>query len=213
MSTMISETRPLGLIHWISLDGIGSLHYRQGEVPTLTVGAEPDAMALIITEVRDGTLHIETRFKSTKAIAYKSPPVYTISTPTLTELTLRGAGRAQIESLTDRRLELMLDGAGQIKLDKVVLESFRLEVKGAGTVTAVGSALVQDIILQGTGNFSGGALAGEDVQVLIPGAGRAKVNASKTLRVEIGGVGSVSYIGNPSVEKKMGGLGIIKQDR
>ena len=43
------------------------------------------------------------------------------------------------------------------------------------------------------------------------GAGRVVVNAAKTLDVEISGAGTVDYLGNPEVTKKVSGAGRVKR--
>ena len=213
MANAVSQSRPMSLIHGISLNGIGTVIYAQGPAPNLTVTAEPDAMPMILTEIRDGTLHIDTKLMSTSVISFKKPPVYTVTSPTLTDFSLNGAGKAVIGPLETRSLDVAIDGAGEVKLADVSLESFRLDIRGAGTVSANGSSADQDILLRGTGNFTGHGFRGQRVRIQIPGAGRASVNAADTLSVEIDGVGTVSYVGEPSVTKKIGGLGVLKQDR
>jgi hypothetical protein len=211
MAATQNDTRPMQLIHGIALNGIGTLRFSPSEIPSLTVNAEPDALPLIKTEVLDGVLTINTRLMTTSAISYKTPPVYTVTAPTLTEFKLGGAARAYLDNLKTRRIEINLEGAGDIRLNEVELESLRIEVNGAGSITASGTCPEQDIFITGTGNFSGGALSGDTVQVQIPGAGRAKVNAAKKLIVVIAGVGTVSYVGNPELERNVGGLGVVRK--
>lgn len=211
MTAAQNETRPMTLIHGIALNGIGTFRFSQGETPSLVVNAEPEALPLIKTEVIDGVLTINTKLMTTSAVSYKTGPVYTVTAPTLTELRLGGAARAFVDNLKARRLEVELDGAGDIRLTSVTLESLRVEISGAGNVTASGTCPELDVIINGTGNFSGGDLQGDTAQVRIPGAGRAKVNAGKKLIVEIGGLGMVSYLGNPELDRNVGGLGKVSK--
>ena len=51
----------------------------------------------------------------------------------------------------------------------------------------------------------------ESARVNIAGAGRAKVHATEDLAVEIGGVGLVSYVGEPNVQQNVAGLGRVKK--
>jgi len=211
MTAATNETRPLSLIHGIALNGIGTLRFTPGETPSLIVNAEPEALPLIKTDVIDGVLTINTKLMTTSAMSYKTGPVYTVTAPTLTELKLGGAARAFVDNLNARRLEVDLDGAGDVRLTSITLESLRVAIGGAGNVTAIGTCPELDVIIKGTGNFSGGDLRGETAQVRIPGAGRAKVNAGKKLIVEIGGLGMVSYIGNPELDRNVGGLGKVSK--
>ncbi len=211
MATTTTENRDVGEFHAISLDGVGTVNFSQDDVTSVTVEAEPDALALITTEVRDGTLHIQTEWKTTKVIALKHPPVYTITSPNLNQLELRGAGRAVVGRLKTEQLAISVDGAGDVRLSGQTLGTCRIEIAGAGNVKATGIATTQEIVITGTGNFSGEAFVGQSARVNIAGAGRAKVHATDDLAVEIGGVGSVSYVGEPNVRQNVAGLGRVKR--
>lgn len=211
MASTVTEERPVGDFHAISLDGIGSINYIQDDTTSLTIEAEPDAMALITTEVSDGTLHIQTKLLSVKAISLKHPPTYSITSPNLEELDLRGAGRAKIGRLKADQLVVNVDGAGDVRLSNQTLGTCRIKISGAGNIQAAGIATVQEIAITGTGNFSGEQFVGETAKVNIAGAGRAKVHATQDLAVDIGGVGSVTYVGDPQITPNVGGLGRVKR--
>jgi putative autotransporter adhesin-like protein len=211
MAATVTEQREIGEFHAISLDGIGTINFVQDEARTLTVEAEPDALPLITTEVREGTLHIQTRLISSKFISLKHPPIYSIANPNLVELVLRGAGRANVGRLKTDQLFVTVDGAGDIRLSNQTLGAARLRIAGAGSIKATGIATTQEIIITGAGNFSGDQFVGETVKVEINGAGRAKVHATEDLAAEIGGVGQVSYVGEPRVRSRVDGLGRIKK--
>jgi hypothetical protein len=211
MAATTTETRPVEDFHAISLDGVGTLNFAQDDVTTLTVEAEENALPLISTEVEDGVLHIRTEWKTSKVISYKHPPVYTITSPTLDGLDLRGAGRAVLGRLKSDQLAINVDGAGDVRLTNQNLGACRIEIAGAGNVKAAGTAKTQDIVILGTGNFSGESFVAESARVNIAGAGRAKVHATEDLAVEIGGVGLVSYVGEPNVQQNVAGLGRVKK--
>jgi hypothetical protein len=206
-----TEIRQLDAFTAISLDGIGTVRFTQADTVTFTIGAEGEALTTITTDIVDGVLHIHTAFRKVKVITFKSVPVYTVTAPDLRAVTLSGAGRAEITRLTTATLQVDVDGAGDIRLNNLTLDTFRITIAGAGNVKASGTATTQDISIEGTGNFSGEALIGETVRVDISGAGRAKVNATRDLSAEIGGVGQISYIGDPQVKSHVGGLGRIKK--
>jgi hypothetical protein len=208
-----TETRQLESFTAISLDGIGTVRFIQDETSQCTIEAEPNAFALIRLDVEKGVLHIHTTFRSAKVISFKSMPTYSVSGPELRKLTLNGAGRAEISRLIAPLLEVSVDGAGDIRMKDQTLEMCRITIAGAGNVKASGTATNQEISIAGTGNFSGETLVGETVRVDISGAGRAKVHATKDLTAEIGGVGQISYIGDPRVKSHVGGLGRIKKDQ
>jgi hypothetical protein len=211
MASTETENRPVGEFHAISLDGVGTVNFTQDDATTLTVEAEPEALPLITTEVRDGTLHIQTKVRSVKAIHLKHPPVYSITSPNLDQVELRGAGRALIGRLKSDQLAVSVDGAGDVRLTNQTLGACRIKIAGAGNIKAAGIATTQQIDITGTGNFSGEQFVGETVKVNIAGAGRAKVHATEDLAVDIGGVGSVTYVGDPRIRPNVQGLGRVKK--
>jgi hypothetical protein len=211
MASTETENRPVGEFHAISLDGVGTVNFTQDDATTLTVEAEPEALPLITTEVQDGTLHIQTKVLSVKAIHLKHPPVYSITSPNLDQVELRGAGRALIGRLKSDQLVVSVDGAGDVRLTNQMLGACRIKIAGAGNIKAAGIATTQQIDITGTGNFSGEQFVGETVKVNIAGAGRAKVHATEDLAVDIGGIGSVTYVGEPRIRPNVQGLGRVKK--
>jgi hypothetical protein len=211
MASTETENRPVGEFHAISLDGVGTVNFTQDDATTLTVEAEPEALPLITTEVRDGTVHIQTKVLTVKAIHLKRPPVYSITSPNLDQVDLRGAGRALIGRLKADQLAVSVDGAGDVRLTNQTLGACRIKIAGAGNIKAAGIATTQQIDITGTGNFSGAQFVGETVKVNIAGAGRAKVHATEDLAVDIGGIGSVTYIGEPRIRPNVQGLGRVKK--
>jgi hypothetical protein len=211
MASTETENRPVGEFHAISLDGVGTVNFTQDDATTLTVEAEPEALPLITTEVQDGTLHIQTKVLSVKAIHLKHPPVYSITSPNLDQVELRGAGRALIGRLKSDQLVVSVDWAGDVRLTNQMLGACRIKIAGAGNIKAAGIATTQQIDITGTGNFSGEQFVGETVKVNIAGAGRAKVHATEDLAVDIGGIGSVTYVGEPRIRPNVQGLGRVKK--
>jgi hypothetical protein len=211
MASTTTEERPIGEFQAISLDGVGVVEYTQDDATTLKIEAEPEAMALISTEVVDGVLRIQTQLLTVKAIHLKHPPVYTVTGPTLNALDLRGAGRAKIGRLKADQLVVTVDGVGDVRMTNQTLGTCRIKIAGAGHIQAAGIATVQEISITGTGSFSGDQFVGETAKVNIAGAGRAKVHATQDLAVDIGGVGSVTYVGDPRITPNVGGLGRVKK--
>lgn len=211
MASTTTEERPIAEFQAISLDGVGVVDFVQDDVTSLKIEAEPDALPLITTEVKDGTLHIQTKMLTVKAIHFKHAPTYIVTGPNLNQLDLRGAGRAKIGHLKADQLAVNVDGAGDVRLMNQTLGACRIKIAGAGNIKAAGIATTQDIDITGTGNFSGEQFVGETAKVSISGAGRAKVHATQDLAVEIGGVGSVTYVGDPRITPNVGGLGRVKK--
>ncbi len=196
----------------IVLDGVGTVVFTQSADGSFSV-SEDSQSDLLGVDVRDGTLYIGTgsRKGTIRIVNFKTLPDVRVSAPSLERLSISGAGKADISSLKTGHLEVSVDGAGAIRLGSVELDSCDVSIGGAGSVSGNGKAREQSISIVGTGNFSGDGLVGEAVSVSIAGAGRAKVHATRILTAEIGGVGQISYVGDPQVQSRITGLGRIKR--
>jgi hypothetical protein len=86
-------------------------------------------------------------------------------------------------------------------------------VGGSGDLTSAGKADVLQLTVTGTGNFVGTDLATGRTTVQHTGMGKAVVNASKQLDVNIVGNGTVEYVGSPQVRKSLLGLGSVTKKR
>jgi len=210
MSEAAIAQRTLPPFHAIVLDGVGSVVFTQSADATWSVTGN-DGQEMLDVDVREQTLHIDMASRTMRIVNFRTVPNLRVSAPDLTSLTISGAGKAEVTQLTTGHLEVSVDGAGTIRLGNVALDSCDVTIGGAGTVSATGTAREQSISIVGTGNFSGDTLVGETVNVNIAGAGRAKVHATRELVAEIGGVGQISYLGDPSVRSRVTGLGRIKR--
>ena len=78
-------------------------------------------------------------------------------------------------------------------------------------MTLAGTADPQAVTISGTGNYDGEDLQSATAEITIDAAGDAVLRVSDRLDATVGGVGSVEYIGNPSVTKDISGVGSVEQ--
>jgi hypothetical protein len=164
--------------------GIGDVTIRAGERLGVTVEADDNVLPLVTTEVRDGTLTINTRETIRKA---KIRVV--VSVPTVDRIRLAGAGNLEGRGLRGRILTVDLNGAGNLTLHGEV-----------DRLTAT---------LRGAGNMTMRELRAGRAEVRISGAGHADIHAVQSLQAHISGAGSIRYAGNPEVQKRVTGAGRI----
>ncbi len=72
-----------------------------------------------------------------------------------------------------------------------------------------GKADEQEINILGSGTYQAKDLESKVVKINVAGAGSAIVNVSEELDAEISGVGSVEYIGDPTVKQDVNGAGQV----
>jgi hypothetical protein len=165
-------------------------------------------MNLIRTEVRGNTLMIDNK----KPISHsKSLKVFI----TFTELkTIDLSGAVNIESqgkLTIPELAISGSGASDAKLDMDV-QRLGIDCSGGSKLKLTGSAKDVDVDVSGAVDLFAFDFPAENYKLSISGAGKAEINVSKNLKVDISGAASVRYKGTPTgMYQDISGAGSIKK--
>jgi RNA polymerase sigma factor (sigma-70 family) len=108
---------------------------------------------------------------------------------------------------------LILTGLGSMDAKQLNTKQLSVTVAGRGDLTIAGKAEVLQLTVTGTGNFLGSDLVTGHTTVQHTGMGKAVVNASKQLDVNIVGNGTVEYVGSPQVRRSVLGLGSVTKKR
>lgn len=187
--TVTAEARNVAPFSAIDVAGIGELVISQGEAEGLTVETDDNLHAVVVSEVRDGTLYLD--FSSEVTVLSLSRIRFTLTVRELERITLSGAATIRVQDL---------DGA-QLTVDN----------SGVGAVIVSGAVQEQHVTLSGAGSYDGAALASDRATVDLSGVGSVVVNVRERLDATLSGAGSVEYIGTPEVHTSGGGLGTIRQ--
>ncbi len=183
--TLKTEQRPVTAFTRIDAGGFYDIQWHPG-APSLSVKTDENLLGNIETKVVGNVLKIE--------IQGQISPTRGI-TIVLTSPSLGGA-----------------DLSGALKLEAADLsgERFTLETSGATKVTLAGRVNRLVASLTGASKLDADNLQTEEVEVAVTGAGKAEVNATKSLKAAITGAGRVTYGGNPpTVQKNVTGAGKI----
>lgn len=201
------ESRSVSGFNGISLVGIGDVHIRQGGTTSLHVRAEDNLLDYLETEVRGGTLVIQTK------VGYDLRPTreieYDVVVPDLQRVELSGAGGVQGSSMAGSRLVLVRSGVGRLDFSDLDVTALEASLSGVGSVRLDGRAQRQSIVLGGLGDYEAGALHSAEADVTITSGGSATVRVSDKLDARIDGSGSVYYIGSPVVTRSGSGSGSV----
>ncbi len=133
-----------------------------------------------------------------------------ITMPDLEVLSVSGSVKAEINEFKGESLQMDLSGASNCEL-KSDFKNVKIDVSGAGNLKLVGTGDLMVLNLSGASNFDASSFICKKVNLNMSGAGAASVFASEQLDVEVSGVGSVKYAGNPVVlNKRLSGMASIK---
>jgi hypothetical protein len=206
----ITQNRTVANFQYVSLEGLGDIMITQGTTESLTIEAEDNVMALIKTEVKNGTLSIRFDQKNWQDMIRPTKPIkFALGVKTLSGVELSGAGNIQAPTLKTSTLTVKISGAGAVKLDKLEASELSTSVSGLGNVELAGTVPKQTVDLSGAGQYLAGNLAGKTAKVTLSGGGNATVWATDSLDVTINGAGQVSYFASPKLTKSITGLGVL----
>lgn len=186
---VVTEERPLSGFTAVSLQGVGRLEIDQTGSESVSITTDDNLLPYIETRVRGSKLIISIQEKTTFN--------------DVTELTYHVTVKT-VDSLE-------VDGAGEIEVVHLDGEEWQTQLDGGGKITVSGKVTRQDVEINGFGVYNAEDLTCQEAKVQQNGAGMVVVQVSDQLDVTIEGVGTVEYIGYPTVTKTLNGLGTVKQ--
>lgn len=207
---VITQARNVTKATRIKLAGSFDMELVQGPSTSLEVIGDDNILPFIITTENDGFLVIKTKdhlsYNSSDGIKIK------VTTPQLENVQLAGSGNiiGKGKFIGSDKLVLKIAGSGDIKLE-VNTPTIVSDIAGSGSITLVGETKEETINIAGVGNYFAETLMAENAKVKIAGSGDVKLFVATNLDVNIAGVGSVFYKGNPTVKQKVAGSGEVKK--
>jgi hypothetical protein len=178
----------------VSNSGPLNLRIEVGKAPSVVVSGDDDLVAELQTDVVDGELRMHLKHGSGTFDRHHAELHVTVTMPELTSFSMSGAGNTTITHMNGDSLAVHLSGAGNLRADGQV-KSLRLDVSGVGSIDTR-------------------ELHAEAADVNLAGVGSVRVWASGVLNASVGGVGSLTYYGDPkTVNTHGGGLGSISKAR
>jgi hypothetical protein len=199
----------------LSFRSVGEVFVLQGEPCGLKIEGSDDLVDNIRVSVNDDILEVDyqtdvedwTNFRWADGDRHLR---YYVTMPTIQKINMEGAGILMGDSLQGDALELVQGGAGKIELHELNYKSLSADLGGLGEILLTGQVDSQNVDLSGAGGYEAVELQSQDAEVMVSGAGSAKVWAEKTLKATVTGIGSIKYKGDPAIEQENSGIGDIK---
>ncbi len=180
-----TETRAAGGFTAVSVSGAYELELRQGSPASIELEGDDNLMSHYRTEVREGTLHLETEGR----VRPKIGPKAWITVPKLTRLDISGAVKGQITELKG--------------------EALRIDISGVVELTVSGAITDLQVDVSGASKLRAESLVAQNVKLNASGAGHYDVQAIQTLDVSVSGAATVRYLGEPKLTKDISGVGKV----
>ena len=188
------QTRSVAPFTAVSNSGPVNLHIEVGKAQSVRVSGTDDLVSDLQTEVVGNELRLHMGRDTTHFNRSHDALDVTITVPQLTMLSMGGAGETTITHMNGDDLEVRWGGAGSLKAEGTV-RKLTMNVGGVGSIDTR-------------------ELHAETAKVNVGGVGSVKVWASSELDASLGGVGSLTYYGDPkTVNTHGGGLGSISKGK
>lgn len=202
--TIKVETRPAAGFHVLRIRA-GQVKVRQGDQEGLTITTDDNLVPLLETSVAGGELTLQNKpgsnLQPSKSIRYD------VVVKDLDTLIVEGDAMAGLAGLKGKDFTLQVDGKGQVELDGLKLENLQVKLRGDYLVRAAAYAPNHVVALEGAGEYDGSRVVAENVKISSQGTGKAVVYAEKKLDVSLSGSPTVTYVGRPTVNKAISGVG------
>ena len=194
---------------------VGEVFIIQGEPCGLKIEGSDDLIESIRVTVKDDLLEIDydanfedwTNFRWADGDKHLR---YYVTMPTIEQINMKGAGILIGDSLTGDALSLTQGGAGKIELHDLTYQTLDAKMGGLGEIVVTGQIETQKVDLSGAGSYEAVELKSQEADVVLSGAGSAKIWAERVLKATVTGAGSIKYKGTPEVNKINTGIGDIK---
>ncbi|MEJ5961533.1 head GIN domain-containing protein [Pedobacter immunditicola] len=208
------EERKLGSFKGIAISGPLKAFVKIGSEEKVQLEGDPEAVAQLITEIKDGILIIrpKTKWKDWNRKFDNSRVTAYVTAKKLSSLVMSGSGSIEVQGpLNSTSLATTLSGSGSMKVPANV-NSLTAVISGSGNIEMNGKANDASITINGSGNFKGNALTVEVASTHISGSGSIYVKANKKIDAVTSGSGTVYYSGNPTIEKRVVGSGGVRRN-
>jgi hypothetical protein len=203
--TRTYTVQPFSKIH---LEGTFKVILEQGEQSGLRIKTDADNFKYIDVNSDSQSLSL----KITKKHFDFDELILYISFKELEELYIEGGISLDTKGYIDLKdFYLHVEGGASIEMN---LKANKVKVVGQGGVKLEfdGVADLLDATLSGAGYLDAIDLKTKETDIRIEGVGAGSVYATDILNATISGVGKIRYKGEPKVNKKIEGIGLVSND-
>jgi hypothetical protein len=209
---VIEDKRSLPAFSKLRVDAAVTINARPAAAPAVTVRADDNIAALVLTSVEGDTLLV--KIKPNTGVRTETPLVVTVDFTQLTQADLRGSGDLNVSALKGEQFDLSLAGSGDVRLDNTEVGKLNARLTGSGDIWVKGRCDDAGYNLAGSGDVHAGEFHAKRVNIDIAGSGDVRVHATESLAVQIAGSGDVAYSGNPpKVTSRVVGSGDLRAVR
>lgn len=222
----VTEIRPVSDIRSVRLDNQGDLSIVFGETESLVVQAEDNLMPFIITEVRNGELHIYNEgrnwFRNLDPIRYtltvkslegiEVNSTGSVDAPDLAandfDIAIRSTGNIVMGALEAGDVTIRVSSTGDVMIRRLEAANLDVNISSTGHVSIRdGSVRHQDVRISSTGSFEAMDMNSDVAEVRLNSTGSAFITVNDYLEARLNSTGSVHYRGDAATDIRRNSAG------
>jgi len=190
---VVTKERKAGNFDGVRVSSGIDVFLKQGSSESIKVDADENLHEYILTEIKDGVLHVYTDANIRSA---ERKRVY-VTMKDITSVSTSSAGDVIGETpVKCKNLKLSASSAGSIKLD-VTADEIKVNISSSGDISLEGTADVLEADLSSAGDLNSFDLKVREADISVSSAGDADVNVTERLTARASSAGDVRYEGNP----------------
>lgn len=195
-----AQKRAVSGYHGVAVSGSIDLFLSQGNEESVVIsGDDPKWRDKVITEVKDGILHIYLENKNKVQIDWGLHPkrlrAY-VSVKDIDYLSNAGSGKTHVEGkLKSDKLKIDVAGSGNVDA-AVDVKKLSANLSGSADADFSGNAENCDLHISGSGNIRNYDFAASYCDASISGSGNIRITVTKELSAHISGSGNVYIKGD-----------------
>lgn len=202
----------LGDFKQVVMRGAFDMYISQGDQPSLEVSGDESLVKLVEVSQEGEVLTIRLNRPKTD-VKFKDDFKVSLTVYQLEKLEFEGAGQIKsTQQLAVNDFSIVGNGVGnvELELDAATVEA---QLNFVGKLELWGDAERLILKNEGVGSIDASKLISKDCQIESSGIGSVSVNCSGELSLDMSGIGTVSYKGNPTViHEKVSGIGKVKRN-
>lgn len=191
---VVTKERNTGSFTGVRVSSGIDVYLRQGNDISVAVEADENLHEYIVTEVKNGVLHVYTDNVNIRDA--ESKKVY-VTMDKITSVRTSSAGDVIGKTpVSADKLELSASSAGNITL-QVTAREIEVNISSSGDITLNGEADILNANLSSAGDLNAFGLKVKEADISASSAGDADVNVSNRLKARASSAGDINYMGNP----------------
>lgn len=199
----------------IRVDGPFVVTVATGKPVSARASGSAEALERISMRVEGRTLLLRPNLSGWGGYPGKQGAAATIAltTPELNTAILLGPGSLSVDRMKAPRVTVTAEGSGRVTVARIEADNVSLAIAGSGAIEAGGRVAQAAAVARGTAEIRAAGLTAADLTLISESAGAVTMQASRSAKVSVMGVGPVEVGGGAACEVKQAGSGPVRCGR